>query len=169
MTVTQIRIGKHNTGIIGLNAILTETARQTKDMQDNDIAKLMVKKVSRQNYIPSNVTDLYEAALVREYKKHMGQPVEPLPIEGIQIKVLGAGCPNCDRLEQEIMAVIETAGIAAQLEHVRDFKEISSYGVMGSPALVINGKVAAVGSIPSRAKLLALIKKTEPKVPSKKS
>ncbi len=166
--ITQIRIGKHNTGIIGLDSILTETAGQAMDMQDKDIGRLLVEKVSQQNYIPSNVTNLYEASLVREYKKHMGQPVESLPMEGIQIKVLGAGCPSCDRLEQEMMAVIEKAGVEAQLEHVRDFKEISSYGVMGSPALVINNKVKAVGSVPSRAKLLTMLQEAERQVSSKK-
>ena len=155
--ITQIRIGKHNTGIVGLDSILTEAAGQGMDVQEDDIGKFLVKKVSQQNYIPSNATHLYEAALVREYKKHMGQPVESIPMEGIQIKVLGAGCPSCDRLEQEMMGVIEKAGVEAHLEHVRDFKEISSYGVMGSPALVINGKVKAVGSIPSRTKLLAIL------------
>ena len=168
--ITQIKIGKHNTGIIGLNAILVETAEQNMYMQECDISKLLVEKVSKQNYIPPTVTDLYEAALLREYKKHIGQPVDPLPVEGIQIKVLGAGCPSCDRLEQEMMAVIEKAGIEdAQLEHVRDFKQISSYGVMGSPALVINNKVVAVGSIPSRAKLLTLIRKAEDRLSPKTS
>ena len=157
--ITQIRIGKHNTGIVGLDSILTEAAGQGMDVQEDDIGKFLIEKASKQNYIPSNATHLYEAALVREYKKHMGQPVESIPMEGIQIKVLGAGCPSCDRLEQEMMAVIEKAGVEAQLEHVRDFREISSYGVMGSPALVINGRVAAVGSIPSRSKLLTLIQK----------
>ena len=107
----------------------------------------MVEKLSKKNYIPSNITDLYESAFLREYKKFIGEPIPEIPIEGIEIKVLGAGCPSCDRLEQDLMMVIEEIGIEADLEHVRDFKEISKYGIMGSPALVINGKVKAVGSI----------------------
>lgn len=47
------------------------------------------------------------------------------------------------------------------LEHVRDFKEISRYGVMGSPALVINGKVKAVSSVPSRARLRDFIREAK--------
>jgi len=80
------------------------------------------------------------------------QIIPELPIEGIEIKVLGAGCSSCDRLEKELMMLIEETGIEVNLEHIRDFKEISKYGVMGSPALVINGKVKAVGSI-SKARL----------------
>lgn len=49
----------------------------------------------------------------------------------------------------------------ADLEHVRDIKQIASYGVMGSPALVINRKVKAAGSIPSKAKLKNFILETE--------
>ena len=40
-----------------------------------------------------------------------------------------------------------------QSDHVRDIKEIGAYGVMGTPALIINGKVMAVGKVPAKAKL----------------
>jgi len=43
--------------------------------------------------------------------------------------------------------------LAADLEHVRDIKEIGKYGVMGMPALLINGKVLSVGRVPPKAKL----------------
>ncbi|WP_300456195.1 thioredoxin family protein [Desulfobacula sp.] len=101
--------------------------------------------MSKKNHIPSTVVDLYTYAFVRKYKKFIGEPIPELPIDGIEIKVLGAGCPSCDRLEQDLMILIEETGVEVPLEHVRDFKEISKYGVMGSPALVINGKVKAVG------------------------
>ena len=79
------------------------------------------------------------------------------PLENVEIKILGAGCPNCDRLEQDLMILIAETGIEADLEHIRDIKEIGRYGVMGSPALVINGKVKAVGLVPSKAMLRELI------------
>ena len=159
--IAQIRIEKHMTGVIGLKDVLVETAEQSSGITDHEISRLLVQKLSKKNYIPSNVTDLYGTALLREYKKHMGQAVEELPVEGIQIKVLGAGCTSCDRLEQEMMAAIEETGIEADLEHIRDLKEISRYGVMGSPALVINGKVKFAGKVPSRNTLKDLIKQAE--------
>ncbi|MCP4671039.1 MAG: thioredoxin family protein [Desulfobacula sp.] len=79
----------------------------------------------------------------------------------MEIKVLGPGCPSCDRLEQDLMMVLEENGIKADLEHVKDFKEISKYGVMGSPALVINGKVKVVGSVPFRDRLKDFIRETQ--------
>ncbi|MDZ7667457.1 MAG: thioredoxin family protein [Desulfotignum sp.] len=87
-------------------------------------------------------------ALLREYKKHIGEPVQEEPLECVEIKILGTGCANCERLEQELMSLISETGVQADIEHVRDLKEISRYGVMGFPALVINRKVKAVGSVP---------------------
>jgi predicted DsbA family dithiol-disulfide isomerase len=56
------------------------------------------------------------------------------------------------------MSVIAQMGIEADLEHIKDLKEIARYGVMGSPALVVNRKVKAVGKIPSRADLKSFLK-----------
>jgi len=94
----------------------------------------------------------------------MGKPVPKETVEGIEIKVLGMGCPSCDRLEQELMALIGETGVKADLEHVRDIQQISRYGVMGSPALVINGVVKAVGSVPSRARLKAMLLKARAEI-----
>ncbi|TES89675.1 MAG: thioredoxin family protein [Desulfobacteraceae bacterium] len=76
----------------------------------------------------------------------------------MEIKVLGAGCPRCDHLKQEVMAVMVELKLAADIEHVTDIAEIGRYGVMGTPALIINGKVAAVGSVPSKAQIKAWVK-----------
>ena len=56
-------------------------------------------------------------------------------------------------LEQELMQVVSETGIAADIEHIRDIKEIGSYGVMGTPALLIDGKVKSVGKVPSMRQL----------------
>lgn len=155
----QVRIGRHLTGIVGLKDALDEFKTKLHGLKDDDIAKFLVKKLSKKNYIPFNVTDLYEAALLREYKKHIGIKVEERPLEGIEIKVLGAGCPTCDNLVQELMAVIEETGLEAGLEHVRDQQEISRYSVIGFPAIVINGKVVDAGPNMPRARLKELVRK----------
>ena len=155
--VRQIKIGKHQTGIIGLDDALKEASEESQGFSDQKIGALMVEKLSKKNYIPSTVTSLYESAFLREYKKFKGEPIQESPLENVEIKILGAGCPNCDRLEQDLMILIAETGIEANLEHIRDIKEIGRYGVMGSPALVINGKVKAVGSVPSKARLRELI------------
>jgi len=155
--VRQIKIGKHQTGIVGLDDALKEIAEECQNFSDERIGERMVEKLSKKNYIPSNVSSLYASAFLREYKKFTGQAVQDAPLENVEIKILGQGCPNCDRLEQDLMILIAETGIEADLEHVRDIREIGQYGVMGSPALVINGKVKAVGSVPSTAKLREMI------------
>ena len=71
----------------------------------------------------------------------------------MSIKILGPGCPSCERLEQTVMEVLVELGLPAEMEHVRDMKEITALGVFGTPALLINDEVKAVGSLPTRAAL----------------
>jgi len=151
--VTQIKIGKHPSGIIGLKKILEEVANQCKGRADDEIKAELLKRLSQKNYISSNAKEVYSQAFLREYKKFVGEPFEDKESGGIEVKVLGPGCPRCEQLEQDIMAIMVELNIAAGLEHVRDLLEIGSYGVMGTPALIINGKVKAVGSMPSKNKL----------------
>lgn len=152
--VVQVRIGPQGTvGIVGLKKALVEIAETMKNESDDNIGKELVARLSKQNYISDNVLELYEKAFLREYKKFIGEPVADEPGSGLEIKVLGPGCPQCERLEQEVMKVIAETGIVAALEHVRDAVEIGRYGVMGTPALVINSEVKAVGSVPPKVKL----------------
>ncbi len=71
----------------------------------------------------------------------------------MEIKVLGPGCARCNQLEQDIIAVMNEMDLAGNVEHVTDSNTISEYGVMGTPALILNGKVMAVGTLPPKAKL----------------
>jgi small redox-active disulfide protein 2 len=155
--VVQIRVGKHRTGVVGLEEAMKEVREEYHNCSDQKIGAIMVMKLSKKNYIPSTVENLYESAFLHEYKKFIGEPVPKIPVNGIEIKILGAGCPTCDRLEQDLMGLIEELGVQADLEHIRDVKKISQYGVMGTPAIVINDKVRVVGSVPSRARLKEFI------------
>ncbi|NOH15684.1 thioredoxin family protein [Clostridium cochlearium] len=65
------------------------------------------------------------------------------------IKVLGSGCMNCKKLESNVRHAVEELGINASIEKVTDFKDIVSYGVMATPALVVDGKVKIMGKVPS--------------------
>ena len=56
------------------------------------------------------------------------------------------------------MAVMNEIDLAGNIEHVTDINAFSEYGVMGTPALIINGKVMAVGSMPPKAKLKTWLK-----------
>ncbi|MBF0528079.1 MAG: thioredoxin family protein, partial [Deltaproteobacteria bacterium] len=70
---------------------------------------------------------------------------------------LGAGCSQCRKLEADVIAVLAEMGVPADVEHVTDIQRTTSYGVMGVPALLINGKVKAVGGVPPKEKIKQLI------------
>ena len=69
------------------------------------------------------------------------------------IKVLGTGCANCKATLKQIEAAAEAKGVAVALEKVEDLPTIMSYGVMGTPGVVIDGKVVHAGGIPSRKQI----------------
>ncbi len=65
------------------------------------------------------------------------------------IKVLGSGCCNCKKLEANVREAVKQLGIEATIEKVEDFKDIIAYGVMRTPALVVDEQVKVMGRIPS--------------------
>ncbi len=71
----------------------------------------------------------------------------------MKIEVLGSGCPNCKKLEAEVRKACSELGITAEISKVTSWAEIASYGVMRTPALVVNGEVKIQGRIPSGAEL----------------
>jgi small redox-active disulfide protein 2 len=75
------------------------------------------------------------------------------------IKVLGTGCSNCKNLERVTRSAIVEMGMDAQIEKVEDIQKIMAYGVMRTPALVIDEKVALYGKVPSVKELKEIITK----------
>ena len=76
----------------------------------------------------------------------------------MKIKILGPGCPNCQKMEEMASKAIEELNIEAKIEHIRDLKEIAKY-VMVTPGLVVDEKVKHEGKpLPSPEKVKELIK-----------
>jgi small redox-active disulfide protein 2 len=71
----------------------------------------------------------------------------------MEIKVLGTGCPKCKTLEQLTKDTVKKLGIDATISKVEDIVDIMNFGVMRTPALVINGKVVLSGRLPSENEL----------------
>lgn len=65
----------------------------------------------------------------------------------MQIKVLGTGCANCKKLESNVKAAVKELGIEATVEKVENINDIIAFGVMKTPALVIDGQVKVAGKI----------------------
>jgi small redox-active disulfide protein 2 len=75
----------------------------------------------------------------------------------VNIKILGSGCANCNKLEALTKEVIAELGVEAQIDHVKDFKAIAAFGVMTTPGLVIDGKVRSAGRIPAKAEIISWV------------
>ncbi len=146
-------VGGQRTGIIGLDDVLKDVASEFAGRSDAEIEAELLARLSKKNYIYDKIKDQYAKAFLREYKKFVGEPFEEAKSDCIQIKILGPGCPNCRKPEQDVMALVAENHIQADIEHVTDLKDIASYGVIGSPALIIDGIVMAVGNMPQKSKL----------------
>jgi small redox-active disulfide protein 2 len=75
----------------------------------------------------------------------------------MEIKILGTGCPKCKTLEKLTREVVEQNGIDAKISKVEDIVEIMKYGVMTTPALVVNDKVEMKGRVPSSDEIKQLL------------
>ena len=75
------------------------------------------------------------------------------------IKILGSGCSNCMRLEASAKVAIEKMGIPAEIVKVTNMKEIAQYGVMRTPALVVDEKVVSFGKVLSPDEVVELLQK----------
>ncbi len=74
------------------------------------------------------------------------------------IKVLGSGCDKCKKLESNVKDAIKSLGIDAQVEKIEDFKQIMAFGVMQTPALVIDDRVKSIGKVLTVDELVKLLK-----------
>jgi small redox-active disulfide protein 2 len=76
----------------------------------------------------------------------------------MDIKVLGPGCAKCQQSEKIVREAVAEAGVNATIEKVTDLMKIADYGVFGTPAVVVDGEVKAVGKVPKKEDVLAWIK-----------
>jgi small redox-active disulfide protein 2 len=73
------------------------------------------------------------------------------------IQVLGPGCPCCAKLYQNAQEAVQEAGVSVKVEKVTDILAITGFGVVRTPALVIDGEVKCIGQVPSTADIVKLL------------
>jgi len=66
----------------------------------------------------------------------------------MKVEVLGMGCANCNKLYQNAVEAVKLSGKEVEVEKVEDIKKIMGYGVLSTPALVIDGMVKVAGKVP---------------------
>ena len=145
-----VLIGNTQVGLIGLKEIFEELKGQKRE-SESALEERLVEKAGKKNYIPSSIREEYGKALFREFKKFLGEKVEEERSEFLEVAILGPGCYSCNKLEQDVMAVLSETGTQASLNHVTDPKLMGQYGILPTPSLIINGKVKSKGTIPPKS------------------
>ncbi len=80
-------------------------------------------------------------------------------VGGASVKVLGSGCAKCNKLEEATKQALTQLNMDTNIDHVTDFAQISAYGVMTTPALVVDGKVVSYGKVLSVQEVVELLQK----------
>ena len=75
------------------------------------------------------------------------------------VKVLGSGCAKCNALEKATREALAELGMDTTIDHVTDFAQIAAYGIMSTPALVVDGKVVSYGKVLGKDEAKTIIQK----------
>jgi small redox-active disulfide protein 2 len=153
----RIRVGEDQIGIRGLKGVIEEIAQSHRDKTDQEVQQALLDRLSAKNYIADSARDDYGKAFLREFSNFLGRPVEDVYTEETNILVLGPGCAQCNQLERLVKQVLSELRLGVSVEHVTDIKEMAKYGFVRTPALVINGKIVSMGTVPSAKKMKELL------------
>lgn len=77
--------------------------------------------------------------------------------EEASVKVLGSGCAKCNELEESTKEALAELEMDTTIDHVTDFAEIATYGVMSTPALVVDGKVVSYGKVLKKDEVVKIL------------
>jgi small redox-active disulfide protein 2 len=151
--IVQISMGDRAIGIVGLKKVMEDLAKAALGKTDAECREFLYRGIEGQNYIPPKLVEEYKNALLRTFKAFTGEAAEEAPAGGVRIQVLGPGCFNCDQMEKDVREVLTELKIPGDLFHVTDPAEIAKFGILGVPALVINGRIVCVGTLPDRNRI----------------
>jgi len=84
---------------------------------------------------------------------------ESVKTEGAGVKILGSGCAKCNQLEAATREALGQLGMDTEIDHVTDFAQIAAYGVMSTPALVVDGKVVSFGKVLKTQEVVKILQK----------
>ena len=101
-----------------------------------------------------------KATLSGPVKENVPAPSESSVNPGVQ--VLGGGCAKCNQLEAVVREALEELHMDPTVGHTRDFAQIAAFGVMSTPALMIDGKVVSSGRVLNKEQVIQLIRQVRP-------
>lgn len=150
-----INIGNASVGLIGIDIALSHVLQQ-KDLSEDEVVAYLYKEAKKHNYIPASAAQVYREALLREYKKLRGEEVDQ--DKRLQIRILGPGCVSCNKLGTMLFEILQSMNVPADIEQIHDLDEIWRYGVLSTPALVINDEVLCAGKMPTSSEVEAWLR-----------
>lgn len=154
--ITTIIVSGFRVGMIGLKEVFQEAQKRNFDSEE-ELKQFLLDKSEEKNYVPDSKREDYAQAVLKAYKKFIGEKVEEDRTGFPIIRVLGPGCPACENLERDIRDLLAKLNLAAEVEHVRDVNEIAEYGMIRTPGLVINNELVINGRVPRPEKLAQLL------------
>lgn len=95
----------------------------------------------------------------KEAKKESNAGEKTVHKGGASVIVLGSGCAKCNQLEAAAKEALAKLGLDDTIDHVTDFSQIAAYGVMSTPALVVDGKVVSYGKVLKTEEVIQILKK----------
>ncbi len=149
-TQRMLKIGPLAVGVLGLDLALNRVVPQ-RELSQEECVEQVFADIRGKNYIPPGAVDEYRRAIGREIGRLRGEDVGES--DGLVIRILGTGCVSCNNLQRLLIEIMQDMGIAADVVQVHDLDEIGRFGVMRTPALLINGRVKCAGVVPSRAQV----------------
>lgn len=145
-----LKVGAVSIGLIGLDVALTRVLAQP-ELGVAQAVDQAYAEIARHNYVPQVAETRYRAALEAEIVRlRQGGTARGGPLE---VRILGTGCVSCNNLQKVVIEIMAGRRIAADVFQVHDPDEIGRFGVLQTPALVINGQVKSVGRLPTRAEI----------------
>ena len=93
------------------------------------------------------------------YTPESMEKAETSKAEGASVKILGSGCAKCNQLEAATSKALAQLGMKDTIDHVTDFAQIADYGVMTTPALVVDGKVVSYGKVLKTEEVAKILQK----------
>lgn len=151
-----IKIGNASVGLIGVDTALNHVLQQEK-MSEDEVAAYLYSEVKKHNYIPASAGQAYREALLREYKILRGEAIDQE--NRLRIRILGPSCVSCNKLGTMLFEILQTMNVPADVEQIHDLDEIWRYGVLSTPALVINGEILCAGKMPTSSEVESWLRK----------
>jgi len=145
-----LRVGKISVGLVGLDRALNQLTN-APDLDLESAVTQVYREVAANNYIPAHAESVYRTSIAKEITRLRGGV---LAHDGeLVIRILGPGCVSCNNMQKLVFEIMAELGIAADILQIHDLDEIGRFGVMRTPALVVNGVLKCAGRLPSRAQI----------------